>query len=298
MPELPEVETIVRDLNNHVVGRGIIGAWSERPATIKTHSIADLQQAVTDHTITGARRRAKYILIDLSDNLILAMHQKMAGHLLYGHWTPNPDKEDQQLWLADTPGTISDDPYNRFIRFILFLNNGQMLALSDVRRFSRVYLTTTDTFLNTHDFAHLGPEPLDATFTADDFIHIMHKKKGFIKKTLMDPYIIAGIGNIYADEMLWYSNIHPLSRVERLSHEHLHTLYAAMRHILQKGIDLCGHSEMNYRTLHGTKGSYQDVAYAYQRTGLPCSKQDGGILQKISINHRSAHFCPIHQHLY
>ncbi len=301
MPELPEVETIVRGLQTHVIGRTITSFWCERPTSIKTHSIIALEAAIKNAHIIDSRRRAKYILIDLSNNQTLLIHQKMSGHLLYGRWKRSGS---DQTWLPDIDHNIqssdqrvASDPFNRFIRAIFFLDNGDMLGLSDVRRFARIYLTKTDTINELHDIGKLGPEPLAEDFTADDFSLRLNKKRGTIKKVLMDPYVIAGIGNIYADEILWQTSIHPLARVESITKNDLVKIYKATREILTKAIERKGHSERNYRTLWGTKGSYQDIARAYQKHGQPCARNDGGIIEKIRINNRSAHFCPVHQKL-
>ncbi len=293
MPELPEVETIVRGLQSTVIGRVITDTWVERQPTVKTHSLTDFNNALKGLAIIGARRRAKYILIDLTQEKTLAIHQKMAGHLLYGKWEQRTDG----TWDALIDGPAKEDPYNRFLRAVFYLDNGHMLALSDVRRFGRIYLTDTKKLDELHDFGKLGPEPLDPNFTLAGFQAILKKKKGTLKKVLMDPYVIAGIGNIYADEILWSVGIHPLSRTEHLSESHIAEIYTAMRSILNTAIEVCGHSERNYRNLEGRKGRYQEIACAYQLTGTACKKEDGGIIEKIRTNNRSAHFCPVHQYL-
>ena len=303
MPELPEVETIVRGLQQAVIGLKITDIWCQYPQTIKTHSIANFTKALKGAEVLAARRRAKYILLDLNNNQTIAIHQKMSGHLLYGKWHKQEQKVTTKTMGTD-PGWIPllqdlayHDPYNRFIRFIIFLNNGQMLGLSDVRRFARIYLGKSDKLEQIHDFAKLGPEPLAVDFSFNNFQKCFKKRKGLLKKVLMDPYVIAGIGNIYADEILWYSGLHPLARVEKLSLDQLKKLHKYTRLVLTKAIAAKGHSEMNYRKLDGQKGEYQLIACAYQRHGTACKKRDGGILQKLSINNRSAHFCPVHQSL-
>lgn len=295
MPELPEVETIVRGLQAKVIGRTITSFWCERPTSIKTHSIEDLAKEIQNAQIIGARRRHKYILIDLSNSKTLLIHQKMSGHLLYGRWQRNT--AEGQAWLPDMDDEASRDPFNRFIRAIFFLDNGEMLGLSDVRRFARIYLAQTNAIDDLHDIGKIGPEPLSPALTEAEFMGRFEKRKGTIKKILMDPYVIAGIGNIYADEILWHAGIHPTARLESLSAEDFAKIFEFMRIILAQAIDRKGHSEQNYRTLWGTKGSYQDIARAYQKHGQLCSRNDGGIIEKIRINNRSAHFCPVHQRI-
>ncbi|MDP3763989.1 MAG: DNA-formamidopyrimidine glycosylase, partial [bacterium] len=126
---------------------------------------------------------------------------------------------------------------------------------------------------------------------------LFEKKKGRIKQVLMDPTFIAGIGNIYADEILWASCLHPLSRVENLKEKDLKIIYGHMVKILKKAIKHQGSSMDDYRMPSGEKGSFQDLQNAYQKTGEKCKKKDGGIMERLKLGGRSAHFCPKHQKL-
>ncbi len=194
-------------------------------------------------------------------------------------------------------GPIKSDPQNRFIRFILYLDNGYMLGLSDLRRFGKVLLIDTDKVGSIAEIKKLGPEPLDKNFTLKKFRELLAKKRGVIKKVLMDQFVIAGIGNIYSDEILWYAGVHPLKRVEKLSDKELAAIYKYIRFVLQRAVGALGDSEQDYRTLEGKMGGYQKKKKAYQLTGEKCQKRDGGIIKRIKINGRSAHFCPAHQKL-
>jgi formamidopyrimidine-DNA glycosylase len=194
MPELPEVETIVRQLNKKVVGRKIMDAWTDWPRTIRTHTLANFIAEIAGRKILRAYRRAKYVMVDLSSNKTLIIHQKISGHLLYGKWVIEHNKP-----MAITEGPIKSDPQNRFIRFMLYLDNGYMLGLSDLRRFGKVLLVDTEKVENITEIKKLGPEPLDKNFTLKRFQEVMAKKRGVIKKVLMDQFVIAGIGNIYSD---------------------------------------------------------------------------------------------------
>jgi len=302
MPELPEVETIVRQLNKKVAGRKITDAWTDWPKMIKTHALKSFISDVRHRKILRAHRRAKYVIIDLSGGPVksprgnlgasktLIIHQKISGHLLYGKWEIENNKP-----VAITEGPIKSDPQNRFIRFILYLDNGYMLGLSDLRRFGKVYLTDTDKIEKMTDIGKLGLEPLDKNFTLKKFKELLAKKRGVIKKVLMDQFVISGIGNIYSDEILWYAGVHPLKRVEKLNAKELAAIYKYIRFVLKKAVGALGDSEQDYRTLEGKMGSYQNKKKAYHLTGEKCQKHDGGIIKKIKINGRSAHFCPVHQ---
>lgn len=290
MPELPEVETIVRGLNQKVIGRKILNAWTDWPKTIKTHGINAFVKEIKGRKILLAHRRAKYIMIDLDGGKILIIHQKISGHLLYGKWKIKDKKVE-----AAMAGPVKSDPFNRFIRFILYLDNGYQLGLSDLRRFGKVFLGDAEKIENINEIGRLGPEPLDQKFTFAKFKTLMAKRRGMVKKVLMDPFVIVGIGNIYSDEILWYAGIHPLRRVEKLKERELKSVYKYMRLILKKAIAAKGDSQQDYRTLEGKFGNYQNMQKAYRLTGQKCLKRDGGIIKRIKVNNRSAHFCPVHQ---
>jgi len=290
VPELPEVETIVRGLNQKVVGLKIKDVWTDWPRMIKTHPLDKFKREIRGRKILRAHRRAKYIIMELSGGKALIIHQKISGHLLYGKW-----KIENKKPVAITKGPIKLDPQNRFIRFILYLSNGYMLGLSDLRRFGKVLLANADKVEEIAEIKKLGPEPLDPKFTFKKFKELMAKKRGVVKRVLMDQFTIAGIGNIYSDEVLWYAGIHPLHRVEKLNDRELAAIYKSIRSVLKKAIGAKGDSEQDYRTLEGKEGGYQKMQKAYGQTGEKCQKHDGGVIKKVKIGGRSAHFCPVHQ---
>lgn len=291
MPELPEVETIVRDLNKTVKGLKITDVWASWKKIIKQPNYNEFVKQIKNQKILKTRRRAKYILIDLSGNKTLIIHQKISGHLLYGKWEIK-NKEVKSL----ANGPLKDDPQNRFIRFILYLNNGKQLGLSDLRRFAKVLLVDTDEINEMKEIKELGPEPLDSSFSFRKFREILKNKRGKIKQVLMSQNVIAGIGNIYSDEILFEAKIHPLKEVQQLGDDDLRRIYQAMKKILQRAIVLQGDSMSDYRTIDGKKGRYQEVQKVYQQEGEKCYRCKG-IIKRIKISGRSAHFCPACQKL-
>ncbi|MBD3282334.1 MAG: bifunctional DNA-formamidopyrimidine glycosylase/DNA-(apurinic or apyrimidinic site) lyase [Candidatus Portnoybacteria bacterium] len=285
MPELPEVETIVRDLNKKVKGLTIKDAWTDWKKMIKKPaSFKEFKKQIKNKKILKARRRAKYILIDLSQNKTLIIHQKISGHLLYGKWKV---KNNKPISLTEK---IKKDPQNRFIRFILYLNKNQ-LALCDLRRFAKILLISTNQVENLKEIKELGPEPLKKEFTFNKFKQTLKNRKGKIKQVLMNPKIIAGIGNIYSDEILFKSKIHPEKRTEKLKEKELRKIYDSIKQILTKSIKLRGDSMSDFRDLQGSKGKYQTKHKVYQRENEPCYNCKTKI-RRIKIGGRSAHFCP------
>lgn len=167
------------------------------------------------------------------------------------------------------------------------------MGLSDLRRFAKVILVDDDKINDLKEIRGLGPEPLE--INANQFLSLFKNKRGRIKQVLMDQTFIAGIGNIYSDEILWDAGYHPLSRVENLKESALKKIFASVVKVLKKAIKYRGDSMDDYRLPSGKKGGYQKVQQAYQQTGKKCAKKDGGVIQRIKIGGRSAHFCPVHQ---
>lgn len=280
MPELPEVETIVRDLNKTVKGLKIIDVWTDWKKMVKQPSYSDFVKQIKGRKILKARRRGKYILLYLSKGKILIIHQKISGHLLYGKWEV---KKGKVKILSN--GALKEDKYNKYIRFILYLNKNQ-LGLSDLRRFAKVLLVDEEP----EEIKKLGPEPLKISFKK--FKEILEKRKGRIKSVLMNQNVIAGIGNIYSDEILFDAKIHPLKK--ELKPEEIKRIFNSMNKILRRALVLRGDSMRDYRDLKGKKGRYQEVQKAYHVE--KCFRCKGKI-KRMKIGGRSAHFCPICQKL-
>ena len=289
MPELPEVQTIVNYLSKKVVGLRITDAWADWPKTLKqAGGIDNFKKQIRGKKILRVRRRAKYIIMDIEGKKTLFIHQKISGHLLYGKW-----KLNKGAWISQISGPLKEDRQNGYIRFVLMLNNGYQLALSDLRRFGKVILVDDDKVKDLKEISGLGPEPLEINFS--QFKQLFDKKRGKIKQVLMDPAFIAGIGNIYADEILWASGLHPLSRVENLEEKEIKKIFDFMVRILKKAIKYQGSSVDDYRIPSGEKGRFQNIQNAYQKTGEKCKKKDGGVIERLKLGGRSAHFCPRHQ---
>jgi formamidopyrimidine-DNA glycosylase len=290
MPELPEVETIVLDLRKKVLGRTFIDVWSDFKKMIKRpKDFEEFKKEIKGKKIEKIWRRGKNILFDLSEDKTLLIHQKLTGHLLLGKW-----ELEKGEWQAKIPGPLAEDPMNRFLHLMFWLDDGRMLALSDLRKFAKVELLDQEELKK--ELSSFGPEPLEKDFTFEKFKKCFENKKGKIKQVLMDQTVIAGIGNIYSDEILWMAKIHPFKEVKRLSDQELKKIYEAMREILPKAIEVGGESISDFRRVSGEKGGFDPLRKVYRREGEKCSRC-GTIIKRIKLAGRSAHFCPSCQKL-
>jgi len=276
MPELPEVETTIRGLNKKVLKRTFVDVWSD------WYKIPEKE--IKNKKIIKIWRRAKNIIFDLSEGYSLLVHQKMTGHLLVGKW-----KIENNNWVPISSGPLND-PYNRFLHIIFFLDDGNMMALSDARKFAKVELWKTKELEK--KLENLGPEPLEKSFTFEKFKQALNqKKRGKIKQVLMIPEVIAGIGNIYASEILWLSKIHPEKNVVKLKEKELELLYEAIKKVLTLAVKLGGESFSDYRKPDGTKGDFDTERKAYKREGQKCHRCKTKI-KRIKFAGRSSFFCP------
>lgn len=307
MPELPEVQTTVNGIKKYVVGHTIKDVWSDYDSKYfkGKDDIRDVKyfkifrDKILGKKILSAERRAKNILINISGGHTILIHMKMTGHLMYGQYEYSKKSSSKSPWIPIHPPALKD-PFNRHVHFVLTFENGKNLALSDSRKFAKVTLLTTSEAHTTVHLKDIGPEPLHEDFTLNVFKERLAKKPSWpIKLTLMDQSVMAGIGNIYADESLFRANIHPQSITENIDTTHVKKLYEAIRSTLSHGIDLGGDSMSDYRNIEGEKGKFQEKHMAYQRKGEKCLKKGcGGNISRIVVGGRGTHFCDKHQRLF
>ncbi len=287
MPELPEVETTILELKNKILSRIFLDVWTDFPGMIKKpKSFGEFRKKIKGKKIKRIYRIGKNIIFDLSDNLSLLIHQKLTGHLLYGRWQRKNGK-----WEAEIEGPLKDDKMNKFLHLIFWLDSEKQLALSDLRKFAKVELWQKENLMESKGIKNIGLDPLDRDFTFEKFKKILKKKKGKIKQVLMDQSVIAGIGNIYSDEILFASRIHPLRRANELKDKELEKLYREIKRILKKAIELKGESISDYRIPNGEKGGFDKMRKVYRKKGEKCPRC-GTIIRRIKVGGRSAHFCP------
>ncbi|XWX02642.1 bifunctional DNA-formamidopyrimidine glycosylase/DNA-(apurinic or apyrimidinic site) lyase [Aggregatilineales bacterium SYSU G02658] len=267
MPELPEVETVVRGLRPVLVGRTLQGLWCDWPRAVHSPSLEEFADRVRGQRVLAVERRAKYIVIQLEHDYLL-VHLKMTGRL---YVSPCDRVQEADRWVH--------------VRFPL--DGAEELRFSDSRKFGRVYLTSNPTRIT----GDLGPEPLAEAFSAAEFAQRLKLRDKGIKALLLDQTFIAGVGNIYADEALFRARIHPLTRSRDLTDAQITTLYETVRAALADGIAREGASVNWYRKADGSRGSAQDSLFVYGRAGQPC-RVCGTPLQKIRVAQRGTHFCP------
>jgi formamidopyrimidine-DNA glycosylase len=269
MPELPEVETIVRDLRPRLTGRTIAAvSHSDWPSTVAPLDPDHFRRTLEGETITGVTRRAKFILLHLGSGRVLAVHLRMTGALTF---YPAPH------------------PAGKTTRLIFTLDGGAELHFSDARKFGRVRLLTADEvpgFL-----AGLGPEPLPDDFTLERFQALLAGRRGLLKPMLLNQRVLAGVGNIYADEALFRARLHPLRQVNTLTADEIARLYHAVRAVLEQGITNRGTSVSDYRDGSGEKGSNQTMLNAYGRRDQPCPRC-GTPIARLVVGGRGTHVCP------
>lgn len=267
MPELPEVETIVQELaRSSIIGSNIVKVdirWS------KTIVEKEFVKMIVGQQIVSVKRRAKYIILQLSAGFIL-IHLRMTGRLLLD------DKES---------------PHSPYERVCLTLSNELELRFIDTRKFGRIYLSQNlEQFFN-----KIGPEPLDSSFTWQKLHSMLAKRSTRLKPLLLNQEFIAGLGNIYVDEALWLAKLHPLRKANVLSEKEIKELFKAIQEALHKGIQsngaTLGNGKTNFYRLDGSKGRHIFELNVFRQTGKPC-KRCNTLIEKIVITGRSTHFCP------
>jgi len=291
VPELPEVEIIARDLRANIVGRKILSVQTDWPKYFRLpKSSAAFGACAAGKGITAIDRRGKNILIHLTAGYLLLIHQKISGRLLVGNWrrvSPPDGGEGGPRWQPVPPSR------GRFVHLVFDLDDGRQLGLSDLRKFGKALCAKEAVILNLPEMRNLGPEPLDPRFRFSCFQRLFTGRKGRIKQMLMNPNFIAGIGNIYSDEVLYAAGIHPLTPLTHLGETELRTLYDAMKRVLRKAIRLGG-TGVESPNASGAETGYDRVRTVYQRAVCP----RGHAIERLKIGGRSAHFCPAEKHLF
>lgn len=286
MPELPEVETVRRGLASLIIGRVIRSVVHDTPKSFP-NSQGDVMQFLLGAAIIAVRRRAKVLMIDLSSEYTLVVHLKMTGQLVY---------RGEHVFGAGHPNdSLIGELPDRSTRVTIEFDDASHLFFNDQRKFGWMKLMPTSEVENLDFMKKVGPEPLEPQFTADDFAErFARRARTNIKAALLDQTVIAGVGNIYADESLWGAKIHPRRTVGSLSQAEFHSLYKEVRYVMNLAIEKGGSTDKNYVNAEGKRGSYMDFARVFRREGLPCPRC-GTIILKTKVAGRGTHYCPFCQ---
>jgi formamidopyrimidine-DNA glycosylase len=287
MPELPEVETIRVGLDRLLPGRMVAAADYDWPKAFP-NSGPDVQKFLIGAEITGVSRRAKVLLIGLSTGYSLVIHLKMTGQLVF--------RSPGERFGAGHPNdSLIGELPDKSTRVALDFKDGSRLFFNDQRKFGWMRLMPTVEVMNLDFFRKVGPEPLSADFNAAILeSRAMRRKNSNIKAVLLDQTVLAGIGNIYADESLWGAKIHPATLVRDLKPAQFRKLYKELVYVLELAIEKGGSTDRNYVNAEGRKGSYVDFARVFRREGRPCPRC-GATIIKSRVAGRGTHSCPVCQ---
>jgi len=272
MPELPEVEYVARQLRAAVLGRRITHAAVLWARTVTPMDAREFEARVSGQRITSINRRGKHLIVVLDGGDALAIHRRMSGNLILER------AREEAL----------------YVRVAFTLDDGQLLLFTDPRKFGRVTLTSNGEI--ERSLAELGPEPLAPDFTAAVLAERLGASRRAIKAALLDQRIVAGLGNIYADESLFHARIHPLRPAGSLNRREVTALREAIVATLLNGIEHGGTTFGRHRDIYNEAGSNLEHVQVYRRTGKPCPRC-GTPITRITVAQRGTHFCPKCQRL-
>jgi formamidopyrimidine-DNA glycosylase len=284
MPELPEVETIKRGLSQLIIGKTISKVSFDWPKGFP-NADDDVAQFLINASITEIARRAKVLLIELNTKYSLVIHLKMTGQMVY--------RGENETFGAGHPNdSLIGKLPDRSTRVTFEFSDGSKLFFNDQRKFGWVRLLPTAEVPNIDFMKKVGPEPLSADFTPSHFRkRVKRRANSNIKAVLLDQTVIAGVGNIYADEGLWGAKIHPITTVKDVPDNQLNTLFDQLRAVLELSIEKGGSSDKNYVNAEGKKGSYLSFAKVFRREGKDCPRC-GTVIIKTRVAGRGTHICP------
>lgn len=284
MPELPEVETVRRGLHGLIIGKLITKVDHDTPKSFP-NATADVTNFLIGATVTDVRRRAKVLMIDLSTDHSLVIHLKMTGQLVFV-------APDTRFGAGHPNDSLVNELPDKSTRVSFDFSDGSKLFFNDQRKFGWVRLMPTVEIPNIDFMRKVGPEPLDADFTTKQFRERFARRgKTNIKAALLDQSVVAGVGNIYADESLWGAKVHPKRLVSSITAQEFDDIYRELREVMNLAIEKGGSSNHTYVNAEGKKGSYMDFARAFRREGLPCPRC-GTTIEKLRVAGRGTHICP------
>lgn len=283
MPELPEVETVRAGLIRLIINKQVAAVWHDWPKAFP-NSPEDVEQFLVSAKILDIKRRAKVLLIELSSKYTVVIHLKMTGQLVF--------VGTERFGAGHPNDSLIHELPDKSTRVIFDFNDGSKLFFNDQRKFGWVKLLPTAEVPNIDFMKKVGPEPLGADFTPAQFRERIRRRANTnIKAALLDQTVIAGVGNIYADESLWGAKINPVTLIKNIGDTKLNTLFNELRYVLELAIEKGGSSDKNYVNAEGKKGSYLSFARVFRRENQPCPRCQTSII-KSRVAGRGTHICP------
>lgn len=300
MPELPEVETVRRGLASLLPGRIVAATKTYDSPKSFPNNPSDVKAFLIGSSVREVRRRAKVLMIDFDSAYSLVIHLKMTGQLVFVKQSRQVAASHGQLNLRFGAGhpneSLIGNLPDRSTRASLEFQDGSWLFFNDQRKFGWMKLMPTIEISQIDFMKKVGPEPLEDSFTAQQFSDRMRRRnKTTIKAALLDQTVLAGVGNIYADESLWGANIHPSTRVRDVSESDLSLLLDELKTVLLLSIEKGGSTDRNYVNAEGKKGSYIEFARVFRREGQPCRRHPENLIEKIRVAGRGTHVCRLCQ---
>jgi len=289
MPELPEVETVRRGLSELIIGKVVLATQNDTAKGFP-NTDADVKVFLLGATVIAVRRRAKVLMIDLSTEYSLVIHLKMTGQLVFV-------SKDERFGAGHPNDSLVNALPDKSTRVIIEFQDGSKLFFNDQRKFGWVKLIPTTEIPELPFMKKVGPEPLEPDFTAEQFAaRFARCGRTNIKAAILDQSVVAGVGNIYADESLWGAKIHPKRLVATITEQEFTDLYIDLRAVMNLSIQKGGSSNRNYVNAEGKRGSYMDFARVFRREGLSCPRC-GTTIEKLRVAGRGTHICPYCQTL-
>lgn len=288
MPELPEVETVRRGLATLIVKRTIKAVTVHESPKSFPNTSADIEEFLIGASVTAVRRRAKVLLIELSSEYTLVTHLKMTGQVVF--------VGSERFGAGHPNDSLVGNLPDRSTRVTLTFTDGSQLFFNDQRKFGWMKLYPSLEVPNIDFMQKVGPEPLEDSFMASDFTQRIRRRNGTtIKAAILDQTVLAGVGNIYADESLWGAKIHPATRVREVSDAQLKVLLIEIKYVMNLAIEKGGSTNKNYVNAEGKRGSYMDFARVFRREGQACPRHSEVLIEKIRVAGRGTHICPLCQ---
>jgi formamidopyrimidine-DNA glycosylase len=291
MPELPEVETIRRQLEPELVGRVIEHATVLDERLTRPEPPKSVERALEGRRVEAVARRGKYLLIKLDGGRTLAMHLRMTGNLLLREPNEGAVADLMEVEPLGGPRLYEGSPELKYTRARFELDDGREVVFTDLRRFGQAVVLDQGDALESYFAARLGVEPLSAELTPERLLELASGRTAPLKSFLLTQSAVAGIGNIYADEALWRARLHPLSPAGSLKAEHAEELVDGITDALEFALQHRGSSIDDYRDARGERGTMQEEFLVHTREGERCMRGDG-VIRRIVVSGRSTYFCP------